>query len=309
MASSLQLSCDHDGVTLFGWVAAPSGCRNQNDIQYSYVNGRMMRDKLINHAIRQAYGEFIGQGQYPSYVLYLTVDPRQIDVNVHPAKHEVRFHQARLVHDFIVQALEQALSPATPVLEPVEQNVDVAVAPSIDNSSSYMSGSDMSGQPLRSVQADYVHSTAQQGNNSSVKQSGSKPHHPHYGSPNPSANQLKHYHQAMETFTAPTEVGFNESHNSDEQVAVDNGKIDIEPNELSHGADLGAGVCLSVINGHFAFYQRHNMVFLLDLNKVNGKVAAIQFSQGLLGQPLLLPVKLPMNTSQDKFYLELVECQ
>ncbi|MBL4631424.1 MAG: DNA mismatch repair protein MutL, partial [Paraglaciecola sp.] len=75
-----------------------------------YVNGRMMRDKLINHAVRQAFEGLIGANLYPAYVLYLTLEPNQVDVNVHPAKHEVRFHQARLVHDFIYRALTDSLN-------------------------------------------------------------------------------------------------------------------------------------------------------------------------------------------------------
>ncbi|AUJ68974.1 DNA mismatch repair protein MutL [Pseudoalteromonas sp. NC201] len=94
----------HEGLRLFGWVL-PAGVNNGT--QYTYVNGRMMRDKLILHAIRQAFDESIGHEELPGFVIYLELDPRQVDVNVHPAKHEVRFHQARLVHDFIVQAIKQ----------------------------------------------------------------------------------------------------------------------------------------------------------------------------------------------------------
>ncbi|WP_462164530.1 DNA mismatch repair endonuclease MutL [Pseudoalteromonas xiamenensis] len=96
-----------DGLTLFGWLM-PVGTAGTT--QYTYVNGRMMRDKLIQHAIRQAYEEIAGSEEVPSFVLYLVLDPRQVDVNVHPAKHEVRFHQARLIHDFIVQAVKQVVS-------------------------------------------------------------------------------------------------------------------------------------------------------------------------------------------------------
>lgn len=95
---------------LHGWIAPGPHCRHQGDIQYMYVNGRMMKDKLLNHAIRQAYGERLADDRQPTYVLYLHLPAREVDVNVHPAKHEVRFHQARQIHDFMLQGLQQALA-------------------------------------------------------------------------------------------------------------------------------------------------------------------------------------------------------
>ncbi|UBX50138.1 DNA mismatch repair endonuclease MutL [Providencia alcalifaciens] len=110
MQGALALSWEHSDLGIKGWVVAPSTTSSGvSDIQYCYVNGRMMRDKLINHAIRQAYEGHLDENQQPAYVLYLTIDPKQVDVNVHPAKHEVRFHQARLVHDFIYQAVRAVL--------------------------------------------------------------------------------------------------------------------------------------------------------------------------------------------------------
>lgn len=100
-------------MKLSGWLLTPQACQNQPGCQYSYVNGRMMRDKLLNHAIRQAYGERLTTEQQPGFVLYLQIAPTEVDVNVHPAKHEVRFHQARLVHDFVVSALTDALDQLT----------------------------------------------------------------------------------------------------------------------------------------------------------------------------------------------------
>ena len=109
MQHALRIDWQHDDLALRGWVADPAGSRQVTDLQYCYVNGRMMRDKLINHAIRQAYQTQLGEDQQPAYVLYLEIDPHQVDVNVHPAKHEVRFHQSRLVHDFIWQGVMSAL--------------------------------------------------------------------------------------------------------------------------------------------------------------------------------------------------------
>lgn len=115
----------YEDLKLWGWLLQPSACREQLQCQYSYVNGRMMKDKLLNHAIRQAYGAMLSAEQQPAFVLYLEINPRQVDVNVHPAKHEVRFHQARLVHDFVASALTNALLQ----LEPQQHKIDMAPAP------------------------------------------------------------------------------------------------------------------------------------------------------------------------------------
>jgi DNA mismatch repair protein MutL len=107
---SIELNSQYQQFELKGWLAQPEKAKTQGDFQYFYVNGRMMRDKLINHAVRQAFEGLIAADLYPAYVLYLTLEPNQVDVNVHPAKHEVRFHQARLVHDFIYRALTDSLN-------------------------------------------------------------------------------------------------------------------------------------------------------------------------------------------------------
>jgi DNA mismatch repair protein MutL len=109
---AVEVDCPHDSMKLSGWLAKPSFSRSQNDLCYSYVNGRMMRDKLINHAIRQAYADLLPPDTYPAFVLFLQLDHSEVDVNVHPAKHEVRFHQSRYVHDFIYSVCHKALTSA-----------------------------------------------------------------------------------------------------------------------------------------------------------------------------------------------------
>ncbi|EPL8198316.1 DNA mismatch repair endonuclease MutL [Klebsiella aerogenes] len=116
---ALAIEWQHGDLTLRGWVADPLHTNPAlAEIQYCYVNGRMMRDRLINHAIRQACEDKLGADQQPAFVLYLEIDPHQVDVNVHPAKHEVRFHQSRLVHDFIYQG----------VLSVLQQQLDAPLA-------------------------------------------------------------------------------------------------------------------------------------------------------------------------------------
>jgi len=100
---------DNYDMKLRGWFVNSTISRSQNDQQYFYINGRIIRDKVINHAIRQAWQQYFPEGRYPSYVIFLDIPYSELDVNVHPTKHEVRFKQSRLVHDFVHQVIAQIL--------------------------------------------------------------------------------------------------------------------------------------------------------------------------------------------------------
>jgi len=102
------------GLRLHGWLGLPTYSRSQADLQYFYVNGRMVRDRLISHAVRQAYQDVLFHGRHPAFVLYLELDPALVDVNAHPAKHEVRFRESRLAHDFLFRSLHRVLAELRP---------------------------------------------------------------------------------------------------------------------------------------------------------------------------------------------------
>lgn len=109
-AQSLHLDHAAAGLRLSGWVGLPTASRGQADSQFFYVNGRLVRDRVVAHAVRQAYADVLFHGRHPAFVLYLELDPAGVDVNVHPAKHEVRFREQRLVHDFLFRSLHEALA-------------------------------------------------------------------------------------------------------------------------------------------------------------------------------------------------------
>jgi DNA mismatch repair protein MutL len=98
------------GMRLEGWLAAPTYSRAQPDAQFTFVNGRVVRDKLLRHAIRLGYGDVLFQARQPAYVVFLTLDSKRVDVNAHPAKIEVRFRDSRLVHDFVFRTIQQVLA-------------------------------------------------------------------------------------------------------------------------------------------------------------------------------------------------------
>jgi DNA mismatch repair protein MutL len=112
-AESISLDESAAGLRLWGMAAKPTFNRNSRDTQYVYVNGRFVRDKLIAHAIRQAYQDVLHHDRHPAFVLFLELDPTLVDVNVHPAKTEVRFRDAQAMHRFIFHSLNKALALPT----------------------------------------------------------------------------------------------------------------------------------------------------------------------------------------------------
>lgn len=109
---ALQIEHQRGDLKIAGWVAKPNWNRARADRQFFFINGRVIKDKLVAHAIRQAYQDVLFHGRHPAFVLYLSLNPELVDVNVHPTKHEVRFRDTRLVHDFIFGAIHQTLAPA-----------------------------------------------------------------------------------------------------------------------------------------------------------------------------------------------------
>ena len=268
---AIAITNEHHEIKLSGWLALPQGCKSHNDVQYCYVNGRMMRDKLINHAIRQAYQDWLPEGLVPSYIIYIEMPANQVDVNVHPAKHEVRFHQSRMVHDLIFTVLNSGLSQA---LSQSAQSVS-AVA-------SHDYGQHSSIDEVQSHQGDYQST----GSGSGISRGGSGNYTPTKPIVNLEQAALS-YQSLLSTpgLSAITGVANN---------------TEFSETELF-------GQPLSVINDNFLLIKRQNIIELLSLHRlatlVNQSEYQTQWPQGFRGQPLLLPVAIKV----DRVLIEQIE--
>jgi DNA mismatch repair protein MutL len=254
--NALTLDCQHDNMRLWGWVGLPQVVRSQNDLNYSYVNGRMMRDKLINHAIRQAYGELIDSHSYPPFVLYFTLDHREVDVNVHPAKHEVRFHQSRYVHDFIFSVIAKALDGQQQEIETI-------------------SGEH---QQLQEVSADYIRPLTTN---------------------KPRAGAFAGGYGGNNSYSAPS-AGSSLAQAADNYQQLMSTPVSIAPlnSQTSCQLILMASEDIAVLN----YDQQLWCLCVKGLAAQLEQQQLLQaWHQGLVSQPLLLPVKLKLDKSSADF--------
>ena len=152
MDQSLYLDYEAAGLRLWGWIGLPTFSRSQADLQYFYVNNRIIKDRVVTHAVRQSYRDVLYHGRHPAYVLFLELNPESVDVNAHPTKHEVRFREARLVHDFLYRTLHKALADIRPDTDPAMDSLSQAERPSIPNQHSPYSQSSQYSQPSQAYQ-------------------------------------------------------------------------------------------------------------------------------------------------------------
>jgi DNA mismatch repair protein MutL len=124
MQNAVYLDTKNIDLKLSGWIGLPTFSRSQPDLQYFYINNRIVRDKLLSHAVRQAYQDVMQNNRYAAFILYLQLDPAMVDVNVHPTKNEVRFKDTRLIHDFVFHAMHNAIANIKP--EPVPYSVPIS---------------------------------------------------------------------------------------------------------------------------------------------------------------------------------------
>lgn len=290
----LKIGLDHQGLKLHGWIADPQGARQQSDLQYCYVNGRMMRDKLINHAIRQSYENSLRADQYPAFVLFIEIDPHHVDVNVHPAKHEVRFHQARLVHDFIYQALTGALAEASYIQAPMLNSAAFSDVVSPNPAS----------QLTEDKTPDYPRKAVIQGNESDDKIGEIDPTRTWKDSPRVSsrASSSKGY-QPKSDYSAQQSPSKAEVKVYQQLMQVEQSKVSSDPvASLPVASDIGKAV--AIICDRYLLTLAKSGTYLVSLDRVQWLKVRKQLdtsSESLRSQPLLVPLSLFITESEQQF--------
>lgn len=307
---ALEVELEHGDLLFHGWISSPEGARAQGDVQYCYVNGRMMKDKLINHAIRQGYESSLSTNQYAAYILFIEINPHDVDVNVHPAKHEVRFHQARLVHDFIYQAIYGALQQAASLPE-VTTTSDIEM----DRGSYFPPMKDyvrQSSQPLTDAHIENkskqlkeaVEATPSYPNKASSDEwvSKAKPSMPKaYQSEKPSQRELNNYQHLLttrdrENKTSNFEV--NEVRIPEISEAKHNTVV-VPQLKSAVSTSMLLGKVLSVVDKVFGLLQLGNQLQLVDLRyaefiKSYGQLNSAHH-EALKAQPLLIPLSIGID--------------
>lgn len=279
---ALAIEWQHGDLTLRGWVADPLHTNpTLAEIQYCYVNGRMMRDRLINHAIRQACEDKLGADQQPAFVLYLEIDPHQVDVNVHPAKHEVRFHQSRLVHDFIYQG----------VLSVLQQQLNAPLA------------EEHEAEPLRPTVPE--NRVAAGGNHFAQPAAAREPAAPRYSSeaPRPSPGAAA----AGAASWPHAQPGYQKQQGALYRQLLETPAVDRKSSapapaaEGLSGHSQSFGRVLTIVAGDCALLERDGKLALLSLPVAKRWLRQAQLTpevEPVCAQPLLIPLRLKASAAE-----------
>lgn len=272
----IEVDCHHEGLSLTGYVQSPFFEQSAGDIQYFYVNGRLIRDRLVNHAVRQAFAEQ-GSCESASYILMLTIAPDQVDVNVHPAKHEVRFHQSRYVHDFILQAIQSALYQVNSIRGTQQQGSGTVFDNELREEVSSSYSTKVNDFTLSHIKPAVKHCSANysQGARQAVSQ--------HYQARSdvtlPSQGEIKSYQQLLQTSPLT-----QDSQKSD--------KLREAPVAVTESMP-------ALLDDKYWVLVRGEQLSLLSISQVDKQLfqqqLTVKMAQGLVSQPLLMPISIPLE--------------
>ncbi len=283
MENAVHLDIERAGFRLWGWVALPTFSRSQADLQHFFVNGRAIRDKLVGHAVRQAYQDVLYHGRHPAFVLYLQVDPASVDVNVHPTKHEVRFRDNRSVHDFIYRSLHHALADVRPTdqLTDTQQANGVLQAPSSPQ---------LSVQGVAAGEFQGQNQIAFSSSAKSAQPAGISSYQQQPPAPGAVAEQLKGYGQLYSS-QATEKSGYSPGTPSLQQLSESNEEIP------------PLGYAIAQLKGIFILAENAQGMIVVDMHAAHERITYERMKdafelQGIRAQPLLVPQTLALSEKE-----------
>jgi len=277
LEQALPIEIERNGLRLWGWVGLPTFSRSQADLQYFFVNGRAVRDKLVAHAVRQAYRDVLFNGRHPTFVLFLELDPTGVDVNVHPTKHEVRFRDGRMVHDFLYGTLHRALAD----VRPDDQVAAPAATAEIVRPTGLQAGEFGPQGEMRLSAAVLEQPVAPPA--SSPAGSGSGAGYQYQYTPRPAAPvAVGEAREVYREFFSPLATA--------EPAPLPEGERDIPP----------LGYALAQLKGIYILAENAHGLVLVDMHAAHERIMYERLkiamaSEGLSGQPLLVPESLALS--------------
>jgi len=278
MEQALPIDVERNGLRLWGWVGLPTFSRSQADLQYFFVNGRAVRDKLVAHAVRQAYRDVLFNGRHPTFVLFLELEPNGVDVNVHPTKHEVRFREGRSVHDFLYGTLHRALAD----VRPEDQLAAPAAVPELARPTGQQAGEFGPQGEMRLASPVLEQPQAPQ---QSFSNGGSGAGYQYQYTPRPSQPLPAAEAQAVyREFYKPLDNGAAAA------TALPESQGDIPP----------LGYALAQLKGIYILAENAVGLVLVDMHAAHERIMyerlkVAMASEGLSGQPLLVPETLALS--------------
>lgn len=316
---AVHLSAESGTLKLEGWALPAQHCTQQSPAQYTFINGRMIRDKVVTHAIRQAYAELMAEPALSAYALYLTLPFTDVDVNVHPAKHEVRFSQARLVHDFVVQAVQQALHTQPELtscgdslaVDPETGEILTAQPePDTSNHSGLKSLQPLreslqrvgeSPQPDRSPQRVEESPQRTEKSPQPFNEPPAMAKEPSYSANYPNQRGGSRYQESAAK--SPTKAQWQSYHAL--MSPVPNSVPSTQEQVLSEHAEKPTLPYQWVEPNHAVIFK-DNRVWLLDLNAAELALLGELYPTPWKGQPLLLPLSVPIEKGQAQSWQQLI---
>ncbi|RBI69778.1 DNA mismatch repair endonuclease MutL [Vreelandella sulfidaeris] len=276
------------GLRLSGWVGLPTHSRSQADQQYFFVNGRVVRDRLVAHAVRQAYRDVLFNGRHPVFVLYLELDPDVVDVNVHPTKHEVRFRDGRMVHDFLYSSLHHCLASAKPAESAEESNADLT---------------DMAGASPQAVEGSGEHSETNAEQPRWQQQGIALTHSPDRHPGGERVRRFMQGYQALHPDHEETLLTPQPSAPRAESYEVREAPLTTMP-DADPTAPPPLGFALGQLHGIYILAQNAQGLVLVDMHAAHERIVyermktQLAAAKGLDAQPLLVPVSIAASRAE-----------